>query len=1329
MNMIEEFQKIQKFVGNKIELQNKAANEVVKDYNFIHISDPVSFEQKEEESKIYQNIDNSEVIVINQNQKNDQSEEQKYYYIGFEKTIILLEESSLSFLQKLLSSHPTLPICLLTNKDDCFSKSIKNPEIIINEFIKDEIDALSESFYLSNVTKTMRIIWQYIVPCISTYLLKKSYSESSNYRISNYLLNIEKPIETNVIKKDQYADLGNIGNGSSFTCKLIYHILHGKLYVIKNPFGVSSESPKLIKREKENYLRFRHPLLPAFIGTVEETDCIVIEYIYGQTLDNIKQMQLTPYDVFHIICEICLIIKYFHSNNYIYRDLKPNNIIIDKNKTAVLIDLDRLIQYDPSCEHTSDLNKASNNPSFEDDIQCLGNIINFILTETEKIFNITNEMNKAQMYSKIKQISEQCLNIKPKPSISDIIDKIKIQDGNIFYYNIFKLLNYLSEKNQKSRNDMITYYCLGFIYCTGYHVPIDISKSIHYYKLAASKNHVKAYYRLGVIYDAGHHVPVDIEKAIYYYSLASNQNYVEAQFRLGYIYDAGHHVPVDIDKAIHYYSLASNQNYAEAQYMLGDIYDKGRRVSVNINKAIHYYSLASNQNHVKAYYRLGVIYDAGHHVPVDIDKAIYYYSLASNQNYVEAQFRLGYIYDAGHHVPVDIDKAIHYYSLASNQNYAEAQYMLGDIYDKGRRVSVDINKAIHYYTLAANQNHKEALYSLGVIYDTGRQVSVDINKAIHYYTLAANQNNIYAKLRLGSIYFKGHHVPVDINKGIHYYSLAMNQNDEETQHMLEFIYDMKRHIPDGQVPNAFDEASHTFSNFANEMDAEYQYTLGIIYEIGQNVPVDINKAIHHLSLAANQNHVLAQLNLAVIYYQGRYVPIDIDKAIHYLSLAADQNNANAQHILGLIYNEGYHVPIDINKAIHYYSLSANQNYAEAQYRLGAIYEKGQNVPVDINKAIHYYSLAANQNHTEAQYRLGIIYSKNDHASFDIGKAIHYLSLAANQNYAEAQYSLGAIYEKGQNVPVDINKAIHYYSLAANQSHAEALFRLGYNYTDYSSYDIDKAIHYFSLAANQDHAEAQFYLGIIYYFNNISITNMKKSILNIILSSKKGHRAANFAHGFLLLEGNYVKRDIREAVHYLKEASSFNNQFAKNNLGILYKHGFEPDVTQRIGQAIEYFEEAIRQKDDYLSMYNLSHIYFYDQTIKQNFNPLDLLIKSSRKFNESFVLLCLLLIHKFGSDIEQIRAELERREDESNCLFSQVISYIKKHNLFDQKAFDRLYNIYRERDYLYNVVNEPILTSEIRQKDKKTNKPKYPNMKEISQEFYEGFGRDLMQLII
>ena len=782
--MIEEFQKIRKCIDSKkFILHNHAAIEVIQDYNFIHISEQISFdgkeeeEEKEKEFKIYQNISNSKVIVIDQNKKFDKLVNQKYYILGFEKTIILLKESSLSFLQQLLSSNPNIPICFLNSKDDYFSKNIKNPEITNNEFFKEEIKSLNNFFHLSNLTRQMKRIWKFIVPCISGYLIKKSYLQLNDHRISNFIENIEKPLENKVIKEEDCVKLRNVGKGSSFTCVLIYHIIHEKMYVIKKPNIYNAEFRKLIEREKENYLRFSHPLLPTFYGTVENKDYIVIEFINGRTLSNINKNQFSADDVFHIIYEIITVIKYFHSNNYIYRDLKANNIIIDENKSAVLIDLDRLIEYDPSIVHTSDLINASENPSFDDDIRCLRETIQFILQETEDSHYAANEISKM-------------FNEEANLSISDIIDvfdtifecEMKTSEEYEEYLSNFKILNILSTKYEQNRNDRNMYFNLGFIYSTGDHVPIDINK------------------------------------------------------------------------AIHYYSLASNQNLAEAQY------------------------------------------------------------------------NLGFIYHTGYHVPIYIDKAIHYYSLAANQNFPEAQYCLG---------------------------------------------------------------------------------------------------------------------------------------------------------------------------------------------------------------------------------------------------------------------------------------------------------------------------------------------------------------------------------------------------------------IMYYLRNFSITNMKKSILYIILSSKNGNREANFAHGYLLHEGKYIKRNIEEAVHYLKEASSFNNQFAKNNLGILYKHGFEEEVPQRISQSIEYFEEAIKQKGDYLSMYNLSHIYFYDQSIKQNFNLLDLLIKSCKIFKESFVLLSLVLIDKFCSDIEQMETELEKRADASNDLTSKIINYILDHNLFDPKSFDQFYNFYRDRDYLYNILHEPILTSELNKKDREEKEPKYRNMKELSNEFYEGFGHDLM----
>lgn len=39
-------------------------------------------------------------------------------------------------------------------------------------------------------------------------------------------------------------------------------------------------------------------------------------------------------------------IRYFHQNKLIYWDLKPDNVMIDESKNAILIDFDRLIEYE-----------------------------------------------------------------------------------------------------------------------------------------------------------------------------------------------------------------------------------------------------------------------------------------------------------------------------------------------------------------------------------------------------------------------------------------------------------------------------------------------------------------------------------------------------------------------------------------------------------------------------------------------------------------------------------------------------------------------------------------------------------------------------------------------------------------------------------------------------------------------------------------------------------------------------------------------------------------------------------------------------------------------
>lgn len=69
---------------------------------------------------------------------------------------------------------------------------------------------------------------------------------------------------------------------------------------------------------------------------------MVLEYIEGPLLSEMISKIDKNFKI-KTIFEILIVVHYLHSNNFIYRDLKPNNIIINRNNTIVLIDLDRMV--------------------------------------------------------------------------------------------------------------------------------------------------------------------------------------------------------------------------------------------------------------------------------------------------------------------------------------------------------------------------------------------------------------------------------------------------------------------------------------------------------------------------------------------------------------------------------------------------------------------------------------------------------------------------------------------------------------------------------------------------------------------------------------------------------------------------------------------------------------------------------------------------------------------------------------------------------------------------------------------------------------------------
>ena len=71
---------------------------------------------------------------------------------------------------------------------------------------------------------------------------------------------------------------------------------------------------------------------------------------------------------------------------------------------------------------------------------------------------------------------------------------------------------------------------------------------------------------------------------------------------------------------------------------------------------------------------------------------------------------------------------------------------------------------------------------------------------------------------------------------------------------------------------------------------------------------------------------------------------------------------------------------------------------------------------------------------------------------------------------------------------------------------------------------------------------------------------------------------HFFVGYFYHKGDYIERGIQKAIHYYKEDSSFNDQYAKNNLAIIYKNGYGDEIRANTAKRL-YFTYSDNVKRD------------------------------------------------------------------------------------------------------------------------------------------------------
>ena len=337
--MLDGFTKFKEFFDKKlIKMRYRRLDALIQKFNFLQILKDEKFDQI-----IIQKINESKAIAIDR------------YYNGDEEIIIVCFESHLIIIDR---SQQYIIKTLLSRNNEDMLYFVPKSNSRQNSFFEEEIGSFTNFLQIyDNGLKTINYFWRIIVPCLSAYLIKKSYVKTYKDRVKNYNT---KTIEIKKFEEDEFIPLRTVGASNSSTVYLKYHIESEELFSIKS---FHQKNDKLIIREMINYKNLNYPFLSKIYGEIntKNEDSLVIEFINGQTLRDFHKKKLNLKQKILIIIEILYSVQYLHRNDFIYRDLKPNNLIIDQNQRIVLFDFDRMIQKD-EIAFTKDFNSNFADP-------------------------------------------------------------------------------------------------------------------------------------------------------------------------------------------------------------------------------------------------------------------------------------------------------------------------------------------------------------------------------------------------------------------------------------------------------------------------------------------------------------------------------------------------------------------------------------------------------------------------------------------------------------------------------------------------------------------------------------------------------------------------------------------------------------------------------------------------------------------------------------------------------------------------------------------------------------------------------------------------------
>ena len=180
--------------------------------------------------------------------------------------------------------------------------------------------------------------------CEVYYLEKEDFEDVIEKNLQDYLIG-RLYLQDDTITLDQLTYLTKLGSGSYGNVSLVKSTKKKFFYAIKNISNkqiLYHQLHKNLELERGILLRVDHPFIVKLVKTLKDDKFIyfLMDYIKGKELfDIIRDIGLlNKTQTLFYGASIMLAVKYLHQRKFVFRDIKPENVMVTENGYIKIID-------------------------------------------------------------------------------------------------------------------------------------------------------------------------------------------------------------------------------------------------------------------------------------------------------------------------------------------------------------------------------------------------------------------------------------------------------------------------------------------------------------------------------------------------------------------------------------------------------------------------------------------------------------------------------------------------------------------------------------------------------------------------------------------------------------------------------------------------------------------------------------------------------------------------------------------------------------------------------------------------------------------------------